>query len=120
MSQPAGLSFDSEHRLRSENLAWDIDVWYPKLKDFTFPSIFLPLKLSEAKAIKAFNDVSWRNYQSELLPIEIETLNELENDITKTLEAWEHFTEHGVFMRLCGRSPKDGENRPKFATFQYD
>lgn len=109
MSQPTNLSFDSEHRLRSENLAWDIDVWYPKLKDFTFPSIFLPLKLSEARAIKAFNDVSWRHCQDKLLPQEVETLRQLERDITKTLESWERFTENGVFMRLCGRSPKDGK-----------
>ena len=28
------LNINSEHRLRSENLSFDIDVWYPILSDF--------------------------------------------------------------------------------------
>ena len=32
------LAISSEHRLRSENLAFDFDVWYPPLAQFTFPS----------------------------------------------------------------------------------
>jgi hypothetical protein len=28
----AAIGFDSEHLLRSENLPFDIDVWYPALK----------------------------------------------------------------------------------------
>jgi hypothetical protein len=44
----------SEHKLRAENLPFDIDVWYPMLKDHTFPSVFLPLTRSEGKAIIYF------------------------------------------------------------------
>ena len=48
----------SEHRLRSENLAFDIDVWLPPLENHTFRSEFLPMTVDEATAILAYNDVS--------------------------------------------------------------
>jgi hypothetical protein len=38
-------------RLRSENLPYDIDVWYPSLASVTFRTEFLPLTRSEARAI---------------------------------------------------------------------
>jgi len=53
------LQIGSEHRLRSENLPFDIDVWYPALAQFTFPSHFLPLRRREARAL--------RNYYSMVL-----------------------------------------------------
>lgn len=108
LNPSSALSFDSEHRLRSENLAWDIDVWYPRLEEFTFETIFLPLKLSEAKAIRAYHDVSWRHAQEELTAEEILILQRLEADIQENLTNWQPAQADGVFMRLCGRSPKDG------------
>ena len=45
------LDFDSEHKLRSENLMFDIDVWYPRLKKYTFRTTFIPLTRAEARAI---------------------------------------------------------------------
>ena len=62
----AQLQFNSEHRLRAENLSWDIDVWYPIVERFTFKTFFLPLSKEEARAILAFHDVSWRNAKQEL------------------------------------------------------
>lgn len=107
------LSFDSEHRLRAENLSFDIDVWYPKLKQFTFESIFIPLKREEAQSIIAFHDYSWRNPSKVLTLKDIDILHNLESCIDQALlqlcigncES----DSHEAFIRLCGRSPKDGE-----------
>jgi hypothetical protein len=95
----SNLSFDSEHRLRSENLSWDIDVWYPLVKDYTFRSIFVPLRLNEAKAIKAFHDVSWRHVRPSLTDDEIQTLLSLEKTLHNCIT--QNF-DNGAFMRLCG------------------
>jgi hypothetical protein len=100
------LSFNSEHRLRAENLSWDIDVWYPLVQDFTFRTVFIPLTLTEARAIQAFHDVSWRHMRKHLTRAEIDTLQRLEEDIDHKIKS--EFP-NGAFVRLCGRSPKDGE-----------
>ena len=106
------LSFNSEHRLRAENLSYDIDVWYPRVEQHTFKSTFFPLKIEEAKAILAFHDVSWRNISTKpyLTKQEISILKELEatldRELKKLLET--NGKTYG-FVRLCGRSPKDGE-----------
>jgi hypothetical protein len=101
------LSFDSEHRLRAENLSWDIDVWYPLVEDHTFRTIFIPLTVEEAHAIKAFHDVSWRHLRPRLTLTEVSVLRRLEAEIDKQIKC--HFGPSGSFIRLCGRSPKDGE-----------
>lgn len=105
------LSFDSEHRLRAENLSFDIDVWYPLVEKHTFRSMFLPLKLKEAIAIRAFHDVSWRHVKQCLSDDEISTLITLEKDIDDKL--MECFPNREAFIRMCGRSPKDGEPRDR-------
>jgi len=101
------LSFDSEHRLRAENLSWDIDVWYPMVASITYKSHFIPLTMGEAKAIRSFHDVSWRHSKPELTLEEISNLISLEKSIDDCLTA--NFGKKGAFLRLCGRSPKDGE-----------
>mmetsp|Transcript_16301 Transcript_16301/g.24567 ORF Transcript_16301/g.24567 Transcript_16301/m.24567 type:complete len:588 (-) Transcript_16301:62-1825(-) len=100
------LSFNSEHRLRSENLSWDIDVWYPLVSEYTFQTIFIPLTRSEAYAIKAYHDISWRKIQKSFTKNEILILKNLEININNTIQS---YFKHGAFVRLCGRSPKDGE-----------
>jgi gamma-glutamylcyclotransferase (GGCT)/AIG2-like uncharacterized protein YtfP len=100
------LSFNSEHRLRAENLSWDLDVWYPLVKEFTFRTNFIPLVLEEAKAIRGFHDVSWRHLRKHLTQREIDVLQRLEEDIDSKIRS--EFP-NGAFVRLCGRSPKDGE-----------
>jgi hypothetical protein len=47
------LMIRSEHRLRQENLAFDIDVWYPIVADLTPRTRFVPLRRIEAAAIVA-------------------------------------------------------------------
>eukprot|EP01038_Epipyxis_sp_PR26KG_P016641 gene16641-22741_t len=110
-SQKDYLAFDSEHRLRAENLSFDIDVWYPKLQSYTFRSIFIPIKVEEAKAIQSFSNVSWRNVKDKLDKREVNCLKELEATIDAELSS--HFADNNGnvngFIRLCGRSPKDGE-----------
>lgn len=95
-----------EHRLRSENLAFDIDVWYPGLAEHTFRSVFLPLTRGEAKAMVGHYNASWRNvfgFDASM----VDRLVTLEARIDQALT--ENFPNKGAFLRLCGRSPKDGE-----------
>lgn len=100
------LAYNSEHRLRSENLSWDIDVWYPSMAEFTYASTFIPLTVAEAKAIIAFHDASWRHVRDALTAVEIAMLRKLEGDIDTAIQS---FPNKVAFLRLCGRSPKDGE-----------
>lgn len=102
------LSFDSEHRLRAENLPYDIDVWYPLVKSFTFRSVFLPLLKTECKAIQAYYNVVHRRTQSELTSQDIDALQRLKEDVDALLER-EFSGKKECFVRLCGRSPKDGD-----------
>mmetsp|Transcript_363 Transcript_363/g.455 ORF Transcript_363/g.455 Transcript_363/m.455 type:complete len:309 (-) Transcript_363:521-1447(-) len=98
----------TEHRIRAENLAFDIDVWYPKVEQFTFRSTFLPLSLAEALAIQEFHNCTWRNARKDGLKVsELVILENLSNRITNEIK--NKFNNKGVFMRLCGRSPKDGD-----------
>lgn len=101
------LTFNSEHRLRSENLSFDADVWYPLVSDFTAKSVFIPLHIKEARAIKAYHDVSWRNVRTHLFHDEVATLRSLETELDSIIT--EKFSPNGTFLRLCGRSPKDGD-----------
>jgi len=102
------LSFDSEHRLRAENLPFDIDVWYPLVASFTFKTEFLPLLKCECQAIQAFYNVSYRHARPHLTQAEISILRNLEASIDNLLDK-SFSRQKGAFVRLCGRSPKDGE-----------
>ena len=104
----AALSIRSEHTLRSENLPFDIDVWDPRLKAFTFPSYFLPLKRSEAAAIVRFYQYNNNIRPAELDGGDVAVLRRLQGRIQTTLDA--HFPRGDTaFVRMCGRSPKDGD-----------
>eukprot|EP01045_Picozoa_sp_COSAG04_P038512 COSAG04_NODE_10356_length_784_cov_1.039416_1_plen_146_part_10 len=103
----APLDVSGEHRLRSENLAFDIDVWYPPLARHTFATTFLPLTREEAAAIVAYHDASWRSARAALTPAEVGVLEALEARIDEALASGTFVD--GAFLRLCGRSPKDGE-----------
>lgn len=105
-SSEKALGFDSEHKLRSENLPFDIDVWYPRLKQFTFPTYFLPLARREARAIVRYYRTRFLN-DSILTTTDREVLRTLECKLDVLVK--EHFAENGCFMRLCGRSAKDAE-----------
>lgn len=106
LSSSQQLSFDSEHRLRAENLCFDIDVWYPMLRQFTFKTTFLPLQREEGEAIRNYHDVAWRHLQPNLRAVDIDILLALEREISSFL-CRENASNY--FVRMCGRSPKDGE-----------
>jgi gamma-glutamylcyclotransferase (GGCT)/AIG2-like uncharacterized protein YtfP len=106
------LQISSEHRLRSENLPFDIDVWYPLVEQFTFPTSFIPLTLKEARSIVHYQDTRW-NHRERLTSDNIKTLRTLEQRIETELK--KPMFENGAFLRLCGRSPKDADplDRPQ-------
>jgi hypothetical protein len=55
------LAINSEHKLRAENLPFDIDVWYPQLAAHTFASIFTPLTRTEARAIMNYQETRYNS-----------------------------------------------------------
>lgn len=101
----AMLEIGSEHRLRSENLPFDIDVWYPRIRQFTPRTVFLPLAREEAVALmNAYQQFCGRDH---LRLCDVDTLSKLEQRITEAID--DNFTATGAFLRLCGRSAKDAE-----------
>ena len=105
---PAELGFNSEHRLRAENLPFDIDVWYPRLKQFTYETTFLPLTRAEALSIVHSYCVNWRSFvPSTLTTGDVHALQALEVRIDEALSSPPFMG--SAFLRCCGRSPKDGE-----------
>lgn len=108
------LSINSEHKIRSENLPFDIDVWYPSIAQFTFPTVFVPLTRLEAQAILNFQHTRF-NARPRLTAGDIEQLQQLESRLNATIK--QRFPE-GAFLRLCGRSPKDGDPVNREAVLQ--
>ncbi|KAH3758821.1 hypothetical protein Pelo_9340 [Pelomyxa schiedti] len=115
------LMINSEHRLRQENLAFDIDVWYPALQRFTFDTVFVPLTRTEAAAIIAF--YSCRYTQRDQFVVingdgvttttckftcdAVAVLKKLTASLDAIINS--QFKKNGAFLRLCGRSTKDAE-----------
>merc|ERR1719197_494281 len=100
------LEIYSEHKLRAENLPFDIDVWYPPLKEFTYFTKFRPLTLQEGISMMAYYERRFMErkvfYQKD-----VDALLKLENDLDNIIKT--NFGKNGAFIRLCGRSPKDAE-----------
>lgn len=100
------LEIYSEHKLRAENLPFDIDVWYPPLKEFTYFTKFRPLTLQEGISMMAYYERRFMErkvfYQKD-----VDVLLKLENDLDNIIKT--NFGKNGAFIRLCGRSPKDAE-----------
>eukprot|EP00128_Syssomonas_multiformis_P015757 Colp12_sorted_trinity150504_noHs@22949 len=102
----AMLSISSEHRFRAENLPFGIDVWYRRLKNETFATVFEPLSREQAESIIAFYETRY-NSRSKLTGEHISILLDLEIRLHDLLT--KHFNQDGAFLRLSDRSPKDGE-----------
>merc|ERR1719354_288385 len=100
------LSFDSEHKRRAENLAFDIDVWYPKLKKFTMKTEFIPLTLEQAQAVVRFYRSRYL-HKNELNLDDIDNIQKLTTQMDNVIRT--HFSKGGAFIRLCGRSLKDAD-----------
>lgn len=117
------LTISSEHKLRQENLAFDADVWYPIISQFTFKTVFLPLRRCEAIAIVHYFNARYLNKNlKQFTTYDVKILNELEQRISKLITNNNEFCKHGVFMRLCGRSAKDCDvlDRDKNLKQKYD
>lgn len=102
------LQINSEHRLRQENLAFDIDCWYPLVSQFTAETVFLPISKREALAVvrhyKEWVGIVSKKGDTTRFGVEDQmVLMALENRISTKL--FELGTP--AFFRLCGRSPKD-------------
>lgn len=106
-SVQAALSFDSEHKRRAENLAFDIDVWYPRLKEFTFPTVFLPFTPAEAQAVVQCYRERCQSRRGALSPENVHCLKAFERRVDAALAQPE--LSGGAFPRLCGRSLKDAD-----------
>mmetsp|Transcript_20420 Transcript_20420/g.61012 ORF Transcript_20420/g.61012 Transcript_20420/m.61012 type:complete len:625 (+) Transcript_20420:36-1910(+) len=112
-SKEDALAFDSEHLLRTENIPFDIDNWYPKLAPFTFATIFLPLSRPEARAIIRYH---WKVHMHRsaaagggFTMADADVLEALETRIDVAIDGHPSLASEGCFMRLCGRSPKDAD-----------
>jgi len=104
--------------LRSENLPYDIDVWYPGIErwgrgrgeEVTFRTVFIPLLRVEAESAVHFfrtlhNIKRERDFGSE----DGRVLSNLQQRVDKVVR--KEFRQSGAMVRLCGRSPKDGTPR---------
>jgi len=83
--------------------AANIENWYNDVKDYTFPSLFLPLSISEANAfceIFAKNESTNLNSDNKNNKI----FNEIAEKIDKGIKSFEN---KAAFVKLSCRSPKD-------------
>ena len=102
------LKINGDHRFRHENTAFNIDVWYPFLEDLTFKSYFIPLERKQANAMYKYYNKRYLG-RGEITYKEVEILNNLENKIDTFIKNNENLNKNGAFIRLSGRSPKDGD-----------
>merc|ERR1719456_127761 len=97
----------SEHRLRSENLAFDFDVWYPRLEQWSFPSECIALQKAEAAAIVRYQESRYLS-RGAMTAEDVQSLKGLEDRLQRALVVPGAYPD-GAFLRLCGRSPKDAQ-----------
>lgn len=107
-SRAQALSFNSEHLLRTENIPFDIDNWYPALSEFTFETQFIPMSRLEARAIITYYRARFlRHRGAGFTQADADALDALESHVDAVVRT--AFGDTGCFMRLCGRSAKDAE-----------
>ena len=107
-----GLKIQSKHRGRHEGVPFEIDQWYPILKDFTFKTYFIPLEVEDAIAMSNFYNEKYLSENKSLKKLTYEDiirLKNLENRIQNIFDANPNLKSKGAFARLSGRSPKEGE-----------
>ena len=83
---------------------YDVEYWYDSIKEYTFPTIFLPLFISEAKALRNKYKQQYLHGDS-IKENDILCLKKLELRLSESLEI--HFKNKPIFLRLSTRSPKD-------------
>ena len=106
------IKIDFKHAGRHEGVPFEIEQWYPIIKDFTFKTHYIPLEIEDAIAMSNFYEEKFfpdKNNINKLTNDDITRLLNLENKIKNIINLNHNLTLNGVFIRLSGRSPKDGE-----------
>ena len=102
------LNIGFKHKGRHEGVPFEIEQWYPILKDFTFKTYFIPLEIEDAIAMSNFYEEKYLS-KNKLTRDDINRIKNLELKIQKLLDSNPNLKTGGCFARLSGRSPKDGE-----------
>ena len=89
---------------RHEGNPFNLDVWYPLVKDITFKSYFIPLEREEGKVI-----VKYYKSKADITYNEYKILESLERKIDTVIQNNDNLKKNGAFIRLIDRSPKDGD-----------
>lgn len=84
----------------------DLDAWYEELKEHTYRSVFLPLSVSEARAMMAVYDARMKGAEAPADALSL--ISELEGKVESSLK---ELNSEAVFVKLSSRSPKDATNR---------
>ena len=106
------LKVHFKHTGRHEGVPFEIEQWYPIIKDFTFKTYFIPLEVEDAIAMSNFYEEKYLPNNKNVNKMtygDINCLKNLENKIQNLFDSNPNLKLKGVFVRLSGRSPKDGE-----------
>ena len=101
-----------KHIGRHEGVPFEIEQWYPILKDYTFKTYFIPLEVEDAIAMRNFYNEKYLSTNKGLDKLNYEDiirLKTLENKIQNIFDSNPDLKSKGAFVRLSGRSPKEGE-----------
>ena len=92
------------NNIRHEGNPFNIDVWYPLVKNITFKSFFIPLE-------KIYGEIIYKFYKckNDITYNDIKILETLEKKIDFVIQNNECLRKNGAFIRLIDRSPKDGD-----------
>jgi hypothetical protein len=100
----------------------DIESWYESIADYTYPTIFLPITIQQAKAfIQQYNTkYKYRTTESAEEGKHTEaTLNELNTQICTAIKSLYSGSDEkepiSLFVKLSSRSPKDSKLRQQVA-----
>ena len=92
------------NNIRHEGNPFNIDVWYPLVKNITFKSFFIPFEKIYGEIIYKFY-----KYKNDITYNDIKILETLEKKIDFVIQNNECLKKNGAFLRLIDRSPKDGD-----------
>ena len=98
------MNKDRYNNVRHEGNPFNIDVWYPLVKNITFKSFFIPLE-------KIYGEIIYKFYKNknDITYNDIKILESLEKKIDFVIQNNEYLKKNGAFIRLIDRSPKDGD-----------
>ena len=111
-----------DHKDRHQNMAVDMDVWYPFLKSITFKTYFIPLKYREAEAIINYNLYRNKNQKDKFTKEDTKILRNLQKKVDHYFETYDDL-KNGAMFRLSGRSGKDMDyydNKKIFSLYQQN